>query len=245
MVENALSAIMCGMSAKDTYMQWLIDGLKKPGKSAQGLAKRLARNPSVVTRMTTGIREIKAVELPIISAYIEEPLPHVDPVPLFQAKLAEHYPSPDVPVVGEVAAGAWHEVFDAVDMVDRDNLPVSSIPADRRFPAGAQFDLIVRGTSLNKYAADGDYLRCVDVIAGGVDIQDGDLVIVERRRDDGHLMETTAKRIRITENQAALLPESNDPRWQTEIPLSDSGSAEFNEVRVRALVLFKYAPARR
>mgnify|MGYP001033910366 CR=1 FL=1 len=76
---------MPAMDPKETYRQWLADGLKKPGKSAQGLAKKLGRNPSVVTRMTGGTRRIHAEEIPVISAYIEEPAPQVEQPGLMRA----------------------------------------------------------------------------------------------------------------------------------------------------------------
>jgi repressor LexA len=49
----------------------IVEGLKKPGKSKKGLAEALDRQPSAVTALLHGEREIKAREVPIIRAYLE------------------------------------------------------------------------------------------------------------------------------------------------------------------------------
>lgn len=62
--------------------------LEQPGKSRKGLAQAMGRQPSMVTDMLNGRRQIKASELPVIAKYldldmamyIEEPkaVPEVD-----------------------------------------------------------------------------------------------------------------------------------------------------------------------
>ena len=69
--------------------EWIRDRLKKTGKSQRGLAEILGRDPSVVTKILKGEREIKASELPKIEKYfeVEEPTrgyshaPDVTPTP--------------------------------------------------------------------------------------------------------------------------------------------------------------------
>jgi SOS-response transcriptional repressor LexA len=48
----------------------IAEGLKQPGKSKKGLAKALGRQPSAVTELLKGNREIKAREVPIIADYL-------------------------------------------------------------------------------------------------------------------------------------------------------------------------------
>jgi SOS-response transcriptional repressor LexA len=48
----------------------IAEGLKQPGKSKKGLAKALGRQPSAVTELLKGNREIKAREVPIIVDYL-------------------------------------------------------------------------------------------------------------------------------------------------------------------------------
>lgn len=47
------------------------EALKKPGKTKSGLAKALGRQPSAVTALLSGERELKAREIPIIEQYLE------------------------------------------------------------------------------------------------------------------------------------------------------------------------------
>lgn len=54
-------------------IQWILEGLKKPGKSQRGLAKALGLDPSAVNRMLKGGRGVKARELSVIRAYLSAP----------------------------------------------------------------------------------------------------------------------------------------------------------------------------
>lgn len=230
----------------EIYRQWVKRGLEKPGKNATGLAKALGRNPSAVTRIVSGERLVKANELPLISSYLGEPAPIVGKMAATEAPdvarvSASVRNAPAVRVAGEVAAGAWLEILDEFDPTDvTGDWPVSPIPADPRYPAPAQFDLKVRGTSINRYAREGEILRCVDIHRSHMDFHDGDLVIVRRKRLD--LIETTAKRVRVSGGKVELWPESDDPHWQTPVILS--GDSEDDVIEVTAVVIFKYAPAR-
>jgi SOS-response transcriptional repressor LexA len=56
---------------------WIDRGLSKPGKTNTELAALLNIPQSRVSEMRRGIRRIKSTELPVISAYIEEPVPSI------------------------------------------------------------------------------------------------------------------------------------------------------------------------
>lgn len=146
-------------------------------------------------------------------------------------------------VVGEVGAGKWYEVDDAGQLLDfeREDSP---LPADPKYPHSAQFDLIVRGTSINRFALDGMRLRCVDIKLAGVDVFDGDLVILQRTRDQGRLIQTTAKRLRRKGPTIELWPDSDDPKWQEPERIDTRKSSDHEEASIIALVLYAYAPAR-
>lgn len=96
-------------------------------------------------------------------------------------------PRPNAPssggvrVRGEVAAGLWLETA----AVDDAGLGVIPLGPDPRYEASAQYALLVRGTSINRVAAPGDYVVCRDIRETGSEPADGDLVIVERRRGGG------------------------------------------------------------
>lgn len=141
-----------------------------------------------------------------------------------------------IPVSGEVAAGLFR-------MVGRSDEPVYSptpLPADTRFPPEQQFDLVVRGSSINKIARDGDYLRCVLIDACGSPAN-GELVVVEQLNSDGGV-ETTAKILRRRAGSTELWPESTDERWSLPLVITDDEHAVDRLIRVTAKVLFIYRP---
>ncbi|MGG3813435.1 XRE family transcriptional regulator [Methylorubrum rhodesianum] len=157
-------------------------------------------------------------------------------------------PPASLPVVGEVAAGRWLEADDHVDVPPYDPVPVQP---DSRWPVEAQYGLMVRGTSLNRVALDGDILACVDAIAARYRPREDDLVIVEMRRNAGLLRQMTAKRYMRLSTHIELWPDSDDPRWQTPIIIphpedglistidDDDGRIE---VTIKAMVTWVHRP---
>lgn len=135
-----------------------------------------------------------------------------------------------MPVRGEVAAGVWRE---AVSDLELSPIPVSAHPD---FPASSQYALLVRGDSINKIAADGDYLHVVDVQSAGVSIRDGDLVIVLKHQHG--LTEATAKRLVAKNGTRQLVAESTNPQFSGVIPLSPADAA--TEIVISAKVIGKY-----
>lgn len=74
-LENAMTGSTTGSGADAPYIEWINLGLKKPGKTKGGLAAALNVDPTIVRRITKGLRRIRAGELGTISRYIEEPVP--------------------------------------------------------------------------------------------------------------------------------------------------------------------------
>jgi transcriptional regulator with XRE-family HTH domain len=122
-----------------------------------------------------------------------------------------------VAVVGKVSANTWLDV----DEMDFDQDDVEFVPSISGYPISAQFALRIDGKCLNKVADHNDILICVKSLADGVEIRENDLVIVERRRFGGQMVERTAKRLRITSRGQELWPESTDPAHQEPIVLYD------------------------
>jgi transcriptional regulator with XRE-family HTH domain len=148
----------------------------------------------------------------------------------------------DVP--GEVAAGRFLTVDTAVDETVYERAPV--VP-DARYPRMAQYGLVVRGTSINQIAIDGDILHCVDIGISGHQPQNGELVIVEQMQFGGHLRERTAKVYRVAEGGSVELhPDSDDPRWREPIYVPrrelEWKPREDLQVSVRAFVIGTYRP---
>jgi SOS-response transcriptional repressor LexA len=139
----------------------------------------------------------------------------------------------DVPLVGEVRAGAWSEVME--ERIEG-YIPVSMPEYDR----AQMFALRVVGRSMDKVYPEGTTLICIPVSEAGV--RAGDHVIVQRHK--GGLVETTVKEVVPEKDGIALWPRSNDAAHQTPIRLtrdreSDEGPA------IIAVVITHVPPPRR
>jgi SOS-response transcriptional repressor LexA len=146
-----------------------------------------------------------------------------------------------LPIRGNVAAGLWHEIDAFADPGEFERAPVVVSP---NFPVEAQYALRVVGTSINRIASEGDFLRCIDVWIAGLTPRDGDLAIVEQRRNGEQLREVTAKRIRQTNGILRLEPESTDPKWQP-ILLDPKKAPDGIEARIIAIVDLVFRPVTR
>lgn len=103
-------------------IDWIRDGLAKPGKTQRGLASALGLDPSAVSRLLTGGRQLRAAEIPVVAAYLESTVPIAlsEPIVTPQNDIAaapaqRHGRSPwvgarDLPVMGTVVAGS-HGMF--------------------------------------------------------------------------------------------------------------------------------------
>lgn len=201
-------------------MQWIVDGLEKPGKSKSGLAKAMGRSPSMVTALLKGERQLKAREIETIAKYLEVEAPTAAPI-----ETAEVIRTADI--IGEVKGGSWSEpgVFRPIP---------STVVVEDRWPREAVFLLRVVGTSINRQAKDGDLVLCLDLYAAPRDFKEGDWVIAERVDTDDRI-ETTVKRVAKNRKGAfTLVPDSDDPQFQEPIQI---GRHDGKEVRVRAFVL--------
>lgn len=136
-----------------------------------------------------------------------------------------------IPFRGKVAAGLWREV-DEGDLAPVEWLAFNPVP---HYPDGAVYCLTVEGDSIDKVAPDGYTLVCVDLYASGISIRDGDLVIVERSKQQAGLIETTAKRVHIVPGGKELRPESTNPKWQPYF-VPDRANDDAEQVRIIARV---------
>jgi SOS-response transcriptional repressor LexA len=137
-----------------------------------------------------------------------------------------------ITVKGKVAANNWMNVADMDFGYDDQEY----VPSVGNYPIDWQFALKIEGNCLNKIASHGDVLVCLDTIAASIDIEAGDLVVVERSRYDGEMVERTAKRVRMTSEGYELWPESTDPQHQNPIKLTGADDSE--SVRVMGKVLW-------
>jgi len=140
-----------------------------------------------------------------------------------------------VRVTGKVAANSWLSVED----MDFSYEDIDYVPSVGGYPTEWQFGLVVEGNCLNKIAQNGDRLVCLNTIAAGVDLEPGDLAIIERKRFSGQMVMRTAKRVRQAANGFELWPESTDPLHQEPIKLYDVPEDENIEVIGKVLWILR------
>lgn len=131
-------------------------------------------------------------------------------------------PNASIPIRGHVAAGVWLEV-EAVRRMWDETLGEVPVAPDPRYPQDSIYGLI----------RDEEILICLDVKAG-IEIADGDLVILKRVRAQDGLRQLMAKRFRRRASGIVeLWPEAGD--LQEPIILDKRSSAD-DELRVIARV---------
>lgn len=97
------------------------------------------------------------------------------------------------------------------------------------------------GNSMNRIAKHDSYVvgvRFLDIV-GWRSMKHNDIVVCQR--EDGGLCEYTLKRVIRTDRGYRLDPDSDDPRWQEPVWLSDGPNGEFDEVRATHLIIGQFA----
>ena len=134
-------------------------------------------------------------------------------------------------VIGEVAAGQWREV----ELADIYKMPPLAV--DLSFYDNKNcFAVIVRGESINRIAKDGDYLLCTRMDARSIDLTRDNFVVIQRQREDGMMVELTARRLRQNGDDWEAHFESTDERYQK--PLMVPFLADTDEITFVGIVRF-------
>lgn len=140
-----------------------------------------------------------------------------------------------LPVRYRVQAGAWLEV----DYAEQDYpSPPRAVRPDPQFGEWPQWLELVVGDSVDREIPPGHFAHVVDAVEMGYAPQDGDFVVVERRRDQGRLRERSIKQVEINGRGIELWPRSHNPAWNK--PLELSHPEEGVEVEVVGLVIGAY-----
>ncbi|OCJ12499.1 hypothetical protein A6U86_05610 [Rhizobium sp. AC27/96] len=223
------------LDKRQQIRDWLASELQRKGHGAKGkLAAYLGVAPSGISRIlgddpTKELREIKAEELVRMGEFFGSMPPGIDLKPIV-AKVHS-----TIPVRGKVAASTWMDVDD----MDFGYEDMEEVPSVSTYPADMQFALEVDGNCLNKKAENGDILICLDVIRAQYQFKAGDLVIVERKKYDGQMVQRTAKRVRQTAKGFELWPESTDPAHQEPLILYENSPGETAQVIGLVLWIFR------
>lgn len=144
-----------------------------------------------------------------------------------------------LPVRHRVQAGHWIEV----DYAEQDfPSPPQAVRPDPQYGEWPQWLELVVGDSVNKEIPEGAFAHVVDAIEMGYAPQDGDFVVVERRRDGGRLRERSIKKVVQAPTGVELWPDSYNPAWDK--PLEMAAPGEGVEVEIVGLVIGSYRSMR-
>ncbi len=141
-----------------------------------------------------------------------------------------------------VQAGAWLERDDLA----QDQMSGPPVAAAAGFPSEHQWLELVRGDSMDQLYPEGVWVHVVDAVAIGYAPREGDVVVVERSRQQAGLVERSLKQVAHRPGRKApeLWPRSNNPRWNKPLAVGHLRDVD-DEIRIAALVIGAYFPARR
>lgn len=207
--------------------------------SARAVSLAVSTNSTLVRDILTGKSknargDTMAKIADHLGVAVEELMTGVDAPPVRSApELVE------LPVRGEVRAGAWLQVDD--EEVEPETRPAARDP---RFPKAGQWLSIVRGDSMNALTRDGrpagiydgDMVHCVDAVDVSYRPRTGDVVEVERLRFQGGERELTLKQVEVSDQGILLWPRSTNPQFQDPLPYREGDTADV-EVRIRGWVI--------
>ncbi|WP_187275162.1 XRE family transcriptional regulator [Methylobacterium sp. WL120] len=204
--------------------------------SLDTVAQRVGLSTSQVQRFETGEREPKKSDLERLAALLECRVEDL----LQGASEARPAPAPlrnllPIPLAGRTAAGVYREV---VEFNDAEPDYVFE-PEDEDFPKARRFALEVEGDSMNQAdppIPDGARVVCVDFGETGQPFQDGMIVVLQRTREGGHLIEWSVKEIELHDDEVWFCPRSSNKRHKPIKVVNNPSSDEWNTLEVIGLV---------
>lgn len=192
------------------------------------LAKMVGKAPSTFTRpLQDGWKgSIKLDTLMELSERTGIPLPE----DLVGARAA------DVPESGMIKLPIKFEVA-ASGFLPRDELPqvpygFKEVQSLKGFEGCPQWLERVVSDSMDRIIPQGSLVHVVDAYSIRYRPKDGDVVIAERERGGGSMIERTVKQVGVEDGTVKLWPRSHNQRWQTPLVLTE-GTAEGEEFTVQ------------
>ena len=210
------------MDYQSASIDFLRHVMTATGKKPSVLAKMVGKSPSTFTRpLQEGWKgSIKIETLTELAERTSIALPE-DLAALASKEAAASIPTEVLlPIRYEVAASGF---------LPRDELPqrpygyqtVSTLPG---FAGKPQWLERVISDSMDRMFPQGSLIHVVDAISIRYRARHGDVVVVQRERDGGGLIERTVKQIEIQGDEVRLWPRSHNPMWQSPIVLTDGTS---------------------
>lgn len=234
---------------KSQYPQAFLDMLADAGFKSPHAAAKAAGGADMLRDLARDkSRTLRADSLAALSAVLGRSVEEVSDAlnlpnrvaPENLSRLPVRTASPTLAVRYQVQAGAWLEVDDMTQA----RIKGPPVAADDRFPAAAQWLELVRGDSVDLFFPDGSFVHVVDAIEIGYAPRDEDFVVVDRKREDGGLVERSLKQIVKKGRRVEFWPRSRNPNWQKPLDYA-TGAGEGALVEIAALVLGGYLPTRR
>lgn len=196
-------------------------GLQKPGKTQRGLAQALGVDPSAVTRLLKGERQLKAAEIEKVRQYLasrsteNEPKPGTDDLETQNFRYASTAPDMparfDLPVMGTGEGGEEGVMLFNGEIVDRIGRPPFLANA-----VGA-YAVYVVGSSMEPRYFPGELLY----VHPGKPVTIGSFVLVQARpRADGEAPRALIARLEKRTGQKVILGKLN-PARQIELQAKD------------------------
>ena len=189
--------------------------LRETGKSQAGLAKALGTDPSIITRILKGQRELKAKELPIIRAYLAVPADGDDNAPTPNVSKPVELPlkdiatwPKDVPVLG-TALGSKEDEFLVIDEI---------IEHRHRMPGAMGknkvYGLYVQGDSMSPWAESGSLIFVDPDVPPAI----GDYIVIQMKlRPDGERQAFVKRLVARTPTKLKVL--QHNPHKEFDFPL--------------------------
>jgi transcriptional regulator with XRE-family HTH domain len=205
-------------------IEWIKAELKRQKRTQRALAKAMGVNPSQVTLMLQGKRDIKADELEILSAFFGKPVPA--PGAMDSRRAA---PVQSVPVQGVLGVGMWFERGTTLGSNGVHHVPW--VP-DPRLHGMPQYARLVE--TENDQVSRGDYAIFVPFDMVRRAPQDGDLVHAMQIRD--HLEEHSLRLVKVKGNKVELHAGGDRPHL--------NWAANSASVRIEGLFVGSFRPPR-
>jgi transcriptional regulator with XRE-family HTH domain len=248
-IDMAHSDIPPGMDTPGKRVKWLLEAR---GRKATWLAEELGVTRSAVSQWwqkvaptTPGKHIAKIASLlscsehwlktgtgaPFARQEFTTKPPEPSPKP-------EHRASAEIFTLGEVGAGMFVALSEVSDL--NYHREPSTFPPLPDYPIDKQYDLIIRGTSIDRFATEGQRVRCVSIDV--IEPKSGDYVHTQRYRHQRSEVENTIKQAFLVNGRWELRFSSMDPRWRGQPPLQ-LGVGEDEQVEIVGVAIFQFYPS--
>lgn len=195
------------------------------------MAEKSGYSVSQLSRWENGASNIPSERLPALALAYECRIADIfdEDSPFLQL-------GPTLPIIGEVAAGVWHEVWQWEEQRWESFTGRSDVNA----PLTHRFGLRVVGDSMNDVYPHGTVVECVTLL-GGAELQPGKRVVVQRKREDGEFEVTVKEYVLDEDENEWLVPRSNRPEFQTAMRM-DEKQPGIEEITIIAVVVASVRP---